>query len=109
MSINISNSNSETTDNVLSLSDFRDQRNLTELGESYSAFLQKLAVSDLFYEAKKIIEEIQKSNLNRYQHKKADRILKEISRRVSGDSPSMSESLESLRQELKIQILNLNL
>jgi len=109
MTIDITESNSQDFDNVYNLSEFRIQRNMEELGQSYSLYLKKLAVSDLFYEAKKTIEEIQRSNLDVYHLKKADRILKEISRRVSEDSPHMSESLESLRQELKKQIMKLNI
>ena len=93
--------------NVLNLSEFRSKKNNSELGESYSAFLGKLNVSDLFYEAKNTIDEIQRSNIDVYHLKKADRILKEISRRVLDDSPGMSDSLNSLRDEIQNQISKL--
>ena len=90
--------------NVYCLDSFRSSRNNFDLSESYCAFLQDLSVADLFYESKNTIDEIQKVAINVYHLNKADKILEEISRRVSDDSPKMSESLNSLRSEIQSKI-----
>ena len=93
--------------NVFCLSSYRSKKTTNEFGESYSHYLKKLSVSDLFYEAKSTIDEIQRTNIDIYHLKKADRILKEISRRVAEDSPNMRDSLNSLRSEIHSQISRL--
>ncbi|MBT3981381.1 MAG: hypothetical protein HOE90_08505 [Bacteriovoracaceae bacterium] len=85
---------------VLSIFDWRLNKEMRNVGSSYLTYLEMLSASQLLSEAKGIITDIKSSPVDNSLITKGDALLLEISNRLENDSSLLSKAVRKLRDEV---------